>query len=220
MPKPLQIAILSGAVLLGGCNLVISEQPWFTEGQAGPRLRPGVWVNLDPAGCTFDFAQPVENWPECAEPMIVRGDDYILREEADREGPPRWQTVRHLVVAGTPLIDQIEWRDKDETGERTRKVYFYTGLAPTAYAADGAITEVKRWLVQCGPMNPAPRKPKSGPRPQTVTKRPFPGLKVEGTNCTAANAEAVRGAAKASEAISGNDRSSPMIGRWVRDGSS
>ncbi len=218
MRKGPGIAVLCAGMLLGGCNLVISQQPWFSAEQAGPRLKEGVWVNLDPEGCTFDSALPVTDWPECAQPMLVQGNDYVLREEAEQEGAPRWHSVSHLIVAGAPLIDQIEWRDKDENGERTRKVYLYTGLAVIARDADGAATEVRRWLVQCGPMDARPRKPGSTPRPQTVTRRPFPGLKVEGSNCTAANAEALRAAARASESLAGNDRSAPVIGRWVRGG--
>ena len=206
------------ASLLGGCNMVISEQPWFAAEASGPQLRQGLWVNLDPKGCTFDAAKPIEEWPECAEPMIVRGADYVLRDE-EAEGGPKWQTVPHVLAQGTPLVDQIEWYDKDKTGTKAKTIYLYFGLTATAQGSDGAITAVKRWLVQCGPIDPpGTEKAEPGP-PQMVTARPFAGLTVEGSNCKAANADALRGAARDSEAIASDDGNSPVMGHWVRDGS-
>ena len=87
--------------------------------------------------------------------------------------------------------------------------------------ADGAITEVKRWLVQCGPLDP-PGKDKqveAGP-PRMVTSRPFAGLTLDASNnCTAASADALRGAAGLSEALASEDGNSPVMGHWVREGS-
>lgn len=209
----IQCALLA-ASLLGGCNLVISEQPWFAADAAAPRLKQGLWVNLDPNGCTFDSAKPVDDWPECAEPMIVRGDSYVVRDENSENGN-KWEELAHVVAAGTPLVDQIEWRRKDKAA------YLYMGLAATARDADGAITEVKRWLVQCGPLDP-PGKDKqveAGP-PRMVTSRPFAGLTLDASNnCTAASADALRGAAGLSEALASEDGNSPVMGHWVREGS-
>ena len=216
MHRLLRIVTLAGIGLLGGCNMVISQEPWFAADAAGPRLKQGLWANLDAAGCTFDADKPVEEWPECAEPMFVRGDDYILRVETDQDKAPEWQTVPHLVVAGTPLIDQIEWRDKDRGGERAKRVYLYTALAATGRDADGTITATRRWLVQCGPLDQS--KESASAPPRLVTSKPFPELKLDGaSNCTAVSADAVRGAARLSEAIATQDGDKPVMGRWVRE---
>ena len=58
---------LAAASLLGGCNMVMSETPWFSvaDQTGAPQLREGVWVEPG-ANCAFIKDDPVDKWPTCA----------------------------------------------------------------------------------------------------------------------------------------------------------
>jgi hypothetical protein len=201
---------LSLALLLGGCNVVTSKTALFIPSdQAGAlRLRPGVWVRPD-ANCVFDPAGPVTTWTSCANAMLVRPNDI-----ADPQDPH--QSASYTIAAGDPPIVQID----DIT--RSPPIFYFQGLRPLKFDAQGQIVEARLWNVQCGPPEPPPAHGATAYRP---TKAPLPGLEMDtdGMNCEANDALAVRRAARASLAWPQSDlwprsadgESIPI--RWVRD---
>lgn len=210
------------ALALGGCNMVVSERPWFAE-PSGPQLKDGIWAMMETADCAVDPAAPLPDWPDCARPVLVRGGEYLGPAAEDDELPPaerldpaRWDRIAHVLADGTPQIDQIasngpvrpEGPPVDGVREGKR-FYIYTAVQPTALDAEGRITALRRWPVLCGPK--ATRKASS------VTDKPFKGLRIEGSNCTARNIAALRRAAAGSEAIAPGDDFAIVISRWVRD---
>jgi hypothetical protein len=113
----------AAAFLLGlsGCNLVVSEEPWFTEADAVPMpvLRDGLWRS-DDAGCRVDESKPAERWPDCAEPLFVRGAEAwsMKWSETDERGRHRrtfagwdseelYEDAGLFVANGNNLIAQI-----------------------------------------------------------------------------------------------------------------
>jgi hypothetical protein len=193
------LAILTLAAALGGCNLVYSERPLFTarNADAAPQAEPGLWL-LENADCAVDVTTPVAPWPACAEHQLVTAEGA----RAYRLFHPR----EMLLAGGDPLI--VQTREKDEHG---RSAYFYAGGLATAYGPDGRATAFRFWPVQCGPPPPPPAPGEK--RPRYVTEHPLRGLRINGADCLARDAGAVRGAAKASEAwIDGK----PNVIRWVR----
>ena len=137
-----------------------------------------------------------------------------------------------LLAAGDPLVLQFKDKPGDSGGS-----YQFVGARPTKTDARGRVIELAIWMVQCGP--PPPPPPAADPRdaqpaPVTadsvtpdskptdseieikphryVTLTPLPGLEIRDNDCLARDAEAVRRAAKASEAWS----TSPTTLKWVR----
>ncbi|MGE3692531.1 MAG: hypothetical protein AB7F98_14245 [Novosphingobium sp.] len=215
------LAVLIVPVLLAGCNFLYSESPWFTpaDAEGAPRLRDGLWAVLDNAECTFDDKLPANEWPGCAGAMVVEGDsmstlEWLSDEEGVRNPHPSIDTADVVLAAGNPRI--IQYQATGKSGNSDRKPedqYFYAGMRPTAHDAQGRITAFNRWIVLCGPL-PPPGKP-------DVTERPFKGLTIRGTECTANSVAALRNAAKRSERIpdrAGQIETPPA--RWVREGRS
>lgn len=219
---------LAGAVMLGGCNMVVSERPWF-DAPSGPQLKDGIWAIVDMDECAVDPAAALADWPDCARPILVRGGEYAgpaarddERPAAERLDPARWDVIRHVLADGRPQIDQIAFappRD-GEPGPAAgfgegKPFYIYTAVQPTALDGEGRITALRRWPVLCGP-KPV-KKAGSTKRSRFVTDKPFKGLRVDGDGCTAADIAALRRAATASERLAG-ERSGYMmvISRWVR----
>ncbi|MDP3175545.1 MAG: hypothetical protein Q8M88_14025 [Phenylobacterium sp.] len=188
------------ALSLGACsNLVYSDQPLFTatDSAGAIPMRPGVWMVSGDAECAFDAAAPLATWPECAEGKAV------TRREA-RQGAAAFVDDDAMIAGGDPMVVQ----DPGDAPE-TRTSYF--GLRVTRLDARSRAVEFAVWLVHCGP--PPPPDPADPDRP-SVTDRPLPGLEVRDANCVAHDKEAVRGAARASEAW---DHGGARF-RWIRDG--
>ena len=222
--------VLAGcaALALGGCNMVVSERPWFSA-PSGPQLKEGIWAMLDTPECSVDPAAALPDWPDCARPVLVRGQEYAGPASADDELPPaqrldpaRWNRIDHVLADGTPQIDQIA--SKRPTGgggppvdgvDEGKPFYIYTAVQPTASDPDGRITALRRWPVLCGP-KPARKAAKPG-RSRFVTDKPFKGLAIKGDGCTAKDIAALRRAAAGSEGIAAGDGYSIIISRWVRD---
>jgi len=208
------LAALAVAFALGGCNLVVSEKPLFTQADAAgaPVLRPGAWVS--PKGdCSFDETKPVADWPECANPVVIRPGEIFDPRKAESQGP-------YVLAAGDPRIVQAPIKpggDVEPKGE-DKTLFAYLGLKPRRFDGQGRIVEFESWFVQCGPPPPEPPKStKKLPSPsQFVTRRPLPGLKVDpksGT-CVAVSQGPVRNAARSSRAWAEH----VDVARWVRDG--
>ena len=198
-------AVLGLAGLQGGCNMVTSTTPLFfdrdTAGQA--QLRPGVWVSQE-KDCKFDPAAPVNQWPECADWVIVRKDALVSLDK--KTDPPKWVSQPYVLAIGDPPVVQSTFTGKD--GDT---LYLFGAVKPAQVDASGAIVQFRSWPALCGP----PRKRKKGDPSGTAS--PFAGLQMDadGNNCTAASVDVVRNAARLSEAFADKDQTLP---HWVRDG--
>lgn len=213
---------------LGGCNNVVSIEPWFSEAdtKGAPDLREGLWVMISDDPCRVNLERPAERWPDCADAFYLRGKEWLTMQW---DGPDRrkrafvgWERAPILLAAGDPVILQLDEgieptvpaADLDEIdigddGPDWR--YSYVAMQPTALDNQGKVVAFEFWSVQCGP------SPENGPNDPIlkgpVTKQPFAGLTVVGDRCVAESADALRRAA-----ISSRSMSQPALVRWVRDG--
>ena len=97
------------ALALGGCNMVVSERPWFAAADAlQPGLKDGLWVNLKDAKCRFDSAQAIQDWPDCAQPMLVQGGYY--RGPGPGQDDPGQQDCHEDDDDGQNLVFALEKR--------------------------------------------------------------------------------------------------------------
>lgn len=218
----------AAALALSGCNMVVSERPWFAQ-PTGPQLKEGVWAILDSPDCAVDPAATLPDWPDCARPILVRGGEYLgpaadddQLPPAERLDPARWDRIAHVLADGTPQVDQIAANAPVRPGgppvdgvDVGKPFYIYTAVQPTATDPDGRITALRRWPVLCGP-KPG-RKAAAAGRSVHVTDRPFKGLRIKGEACLAKDVAALRRAAAGSESIAAGDGYSIIISRWVRD---
>jgi hypothetical protein len=191
------LVIVLCALGVSACNMVYSEKPLFTAADArgGAKLKPGVWVRPD-KDCVF--APDADPLPECANAVTVSADAFLPPPGAKlKPGEP---AAVPYVIAGRGLaVVQVEFEPSEPPPR-----WFYFALRPTK-SDRGKAVEARIWFVQCGPP-----PPKGGKR--YLTTQPRPGLTIKEHDCIAADAEAVRGAAKASEAW---DEDKDTI-RWVR----
>lgn len=217
---------IGAALLLSGCNMVMSEKPWFAAADAAnPSLKDGLWVNLKGADCKFDPAQAMQDWPECAQPMLVTGGQYSGPGPGSDDNPgqladvAKWDKVDHLLVGGDPLIDQIDLKSGSPDGDHADgKAFLYLAARATRRDDQGRIVEMQRWPIACGPLPAALPKRKGMPKPEDfVTKKPFPGLTVKDAACTANDLSALRRAAALSEGVAVPNKTPPVVSRWVRD---
>jgi len=200
-------ALAAAASALGACNVVATQAPLFSQADASPlKLHDGVWAPEDDQ-CRFDQTKPVDAWPACAQPLLVR-DGEFLTWQADSKTWRSDATGKILIVAGDPLI--LEARD---TPAESEPVYLYAGFTPRT-DAQGRIISVRAWPVLCGPPPPGP---KGAPATQAGTKTPFPGMTMDakGQTCTTSDPGALRSAARASKGLAADGLSGA---HWVRDG--
>lgn len=213
-------------VLLSACNMVVSEKPWFAAA-SGPQLKDGLWANLDTPDCVVDPAKTLAQWPECAQPMMIRGNAYSgppvgtdPAAAATRFDTSKWQPVAHVLADGTPQIDQIfveapaGAEDAPVAADR-KAMYLYIAVKPIVRDAAGRIIETQRWPVLCGPM-PKNSKDKNG-KPNFTTNQPFAGLTVVEAVCTAKDPAALRSAAAQSEGLAQAAGFTIITSRWVGD---
>ncbi len=213
---------------LSACNMVVSDTPWF-DAASGPQLKDGLWANFDSAACKLDQGTPLTKWPECAQPMMIRGNTYSGPPAGDdpagaaiRNDPAQWQSIGHVLVAGDPQIDQI-FIDLTAASSadgidrsKAKSFYLYLVVKPVATDSGGQITETLRWPVMCGPL-PKNTKGKDD-KPNFVTDRPFAGLVVTEGACTAQDPAALRNAAVQSEGIAQAAGFAIISSRWISDG--
>ena len=214
-------------VSLSACNMVVSEQPWF-DAASGPQLKDGLWANLDTPDCVVDPAKMLAQWPECAQPMMIRGNAYSgppvgtdPAAAAARFDTSKWQPVAHVLADGTPQIDQIfveppAGSDGAPAAADRKAMYLYIAVKPIVRDSAGLITETKRWPVLCGPMPKNP-KDKNG-KPNFTTDQPFAGLTVVEAVCIAKDPAALRSAAAQSEGVAQAAGFAIITSRWISDG--
>jgi hypothetical protein len=219
------IALLAVTLLLGGCNLVVSETPVFStvDATGAPPLRPGVWAAPQP-DCDFKPSEPLDRWPKCAGGAAITPDAILAATDdpsslsaagqappADAKPPMR---VPYVLAAGDPRVMQIHFVLPIDPAIKAAFFYFIA-LKPTAHDADGRITAAEAWLIQCGPPPPPSVDSSGKPNQGGLTDHPLPGMKVEKGECTPSGKAAVVGAALPSRAWADN-----QVGmlRWVRDG--
>jgi hypothetical protein len=133
----LSLSVL-GAAALSGCNLVTTENPMFTKADAigAPPMRGGLW-RLETRDCIVDETLPRDRWPACAKSFVADG-------EPGQDGE----------VAGDPALLQAPLPLQTEGGART--FYLYVAFQPLKRDAEGRVTTIRAWAVQCGP----PSRPK------------------------------------------------------------
>jgi hypothetical protein len=202
LTTPKAAVVLGGlalASLLAGCNVVVSDKPWFTATGAAsaPRLREGVWLgsSIFSTPCAVDERRPIEAWPDCARPTLVQKFGLIgLSKDSGR-----WQrtSYRYVLAEGQPFILQVG------TSQNGKPGYVYDWVRVTGLDDQGRIIAFTAGPVLCG-----------GSATAGNASSLYPGLMKQDTDCTANSVGALQGAAKASDA----DATPTGQGHWVRDG--
>lgn len=206
------IALAAGAFLLSGCNMVVSDEPWFERDEAALKMKPGLWVDADAEDgveCTFDEAADVADWPECADPALVTEDGRFFGYEYDKK---EWNEVELIIGAGVPAIMQVKVPEELGMGSDEVPGYFYAAMRPVETDAAGLVTEMTTWLLVCGEM-PEQEGAVDLDSVEFKTRKPFEGLTMVGDNCTADDLDALRNAALKSEEI--EDDSDTV--HWVKN---
>jgi hypothetical protein len=218
------LILVSAALMLGGCNLVVSQTPVFQTADAAgaPPFKPGFWASPDP-GCTFDESTPFDAWPKCANGSEIQPDAMIATvdpttvtasPDAKAGSGPRKVALAYVLAAGDPRILQIDLHIP-EAGLGELGFFYFVAVNPTRFDDAGRITAAQLWPVQCGPPPPPQTTQTANGGDMTkgmVTQHPLPGLKVDNGECTPVDKAAVRGAAAPSRAWADN------VGElhWVR----
>ena len=180
------------ALLLGACNMVMSDKPMFADDDRGSLTpRPGLWLNVDQA-CRFDPSGPQSGWPQCAMWLVVSGsgDDLVVTD-----GKGQTQELKALFAAGDPPVIQARWVD---TAKDSRVYYGFLGLTPGAADGNVRFASATVWLVECGV-----------PDAKSGDISPHPGI---GPDCRPQSQDSIRSAATLSRRP---DNLSEW--RWLRD---
>ena len=220
--------VLAGLALLSACNVVMTKTPLFTAADAAgaPVLRPGVWLFVKDADCDVDEAKPFTEWPDCAGGGLVSADELAGHDAKDPPG--QLEHNPYVLAAGDPRIAQLRvavdvsaGASASVSGDAQASTsassaqsfpYAYAGVRPTRFDAQGRIVAFKLWPVLCGP---PPPKDANGADVAPATLHPYAGLEMKpgDTDCTSQSPDAVRAAARTSEA-----GSQPSEAHWIRDG--
>jgi len=118
-----------------------------------------------------------------------------------------WTTQPLIFAAGTPRIGQVQAKISGDV-KTSVNPYIYAGIRATKSDGEGRIVALSLWPVQCGP--PPPGEETGG-----TTKHPLAGIEMTQADpvCTTKSSDALRAAAKASEAWAPQ----LMTARWLRD---
>jgi hypothetical protein len=222
--------MIASLTLLGACNVVLTKEPLFTHAdEAGaPALRPGVWLIFREADCKFDETKAFVDWPDCAGGGLVGPDGITARKSGHEQG---LEVTPIVLAAGQPRIAQLPVEmsvssqaeasasggasaTASASGGGEARPYAYAAVRPTKFDAQGQIVAFKFWPVDCGP---PPPKDKGGADSAPATLKPLPGIEMKKGDavCTTDSKDALRAAAKASEAWA----EGPIPeARWLRDG--
>jgi len=227
----LALALL-GLICLCACNVVLTKTPLFAAQDAAgaPTLRPGVWVFAHEAGCKFDERQPFLDWPNCAGGGLVGLNDIAGQKQNAAKGVLEHTPV--ILASGDPRVLQLQisidvsaGASASASGDATAAAsasatgpqampWGYGAVRPTLHDDQGRITAFSFWPILCGPPPPKKGKDDLG---LSGTEHPLPGLTMQdnNTDCTTDSKDALRGAARASEAWADK----PLAqAHWVRDG--
>ncbi|HEY1447333.1 MAG TPA: hypothetical protein VGF33_02250 [Caulobacteraceae bacterium] len=199
------VGLLATSLLVAACNVVVTKTPLFSKSdEAGaPPLKPGLWRFRSDQDCKVDESKPLVDWPKCAG-GVVFGDGVAGYYDRD-SGTPVWATQSLVLAAGTPRVGQLQAKISGNVKIGVNP-YVYAGIRATRSDGDGRILEISFWPVQCGP-------PPSGAGME-VTAKPLAGIEMSSGDpvCTTTSTDALRAAAKASEAWAPKR----LTARWLR----
>nr|WP_137676050.1 hypothetical protein [Parerythrobacter lutipelagi] len=196
------IFAIASAAALSACNIVVSDKPMFGEAADASQFRPGIWLGEQDEPCEIDTDAPFEDWPACANAMIIDEDgDFIQIDEETGERERGEVSYSH----GSPSLIEllVEENPMDKGTPLESELYLYLAYRPTSRDAAGLVTEFAGWLVSCGPTD----------KGKFVTEHPFAGLRLEGEVCVAEDLDALRNAAAQSEEL---EIDISRV-RWVRE---
>jgi hypothetical protein len=218
------LILVAAALMLGGCNLVVSQTPVFRAADAAgaPPFKPGLWASPGP-GCTFDESTPFDAWPKCANGSEIRPDALVATvdptavtasSDSKAGSGPKKVDLQYVLAAGDPRVMQVDLHIP-EAGLGQLGFFYFVAVKPTRFDDDGRITAAQMWPIQCGPPPPPQTSQTANGSDMTkgmVTQHPLPGLKVDNGECTPADKAAVLNAATPSRAWADN------VGElhWVR----
>jgi hypothetical protein len=210
--------VLIGALLLGGCNMVVTKTPVFTRADetGAARLRSGVWSGPTSTPCDFDEHAPLDSWPSCANGAVM--GEGVIGGYQEKDGKRGLFQTDVVLAAGEPRVLQIDAGAVALGDGFSLSGYFYAALRPTKTDNQGRITAFTAWPVLCGPP-PADTTMKNN-KMVFGTRHPLPGLVMDkdGNNCATHSTNALRMAATASEQWATSDGGQPSASHWVRDG--
>jgi hypothetical protein len=200
--------------LLAACNMVSGPRSDFGKGaDASQRLRPGFWTTrcFEPTGDRGNCRLHQHRFTVSGTSIGPYPSENIP-DESDMNDPRPGADLAlvYAIVPVEPIL--MEWAPADPHGV-VEDTFLYTTIEPAARDAEGRITRLKLWPVWCGP-------PKNGGRmtlnntdndDQWVSRKPLPGLRMNGKFCTAANDAAIRDAAHKAR----NDP--PLEAYWVSE---
>ncbi|HXQ14745.1 MAG TPA: hypothetical protein VN814_09005 [Caulobacteraceae bacterium] len=215
-----RLLITASLLLLGACNMVVTQDPLFTKADASLQLREGVWLEPSDGPCDFDQSKPLAQWPSCAKGVIV-SKGQIGAWDTDDKGVKTWKSSDVIFTAGQPPVAQVHLADMDVKGvgdvPLKPALYLYLVIKPTKTDDSGQIIAYTGWPILCGPPPPDGAKGPDGSSPRMGTLQPLPGLTMdkEGNNCTTASRDALRAAGVASEKWA--QTGSMTVTHWVRD---
>ena len=200
------VGVLGASLFLSACNVVITKTPLFSKADAAgaPPLRPGLWRFSSDQDCTVDESKPLVDWPKCAG-GVVFSDGAAGYYDRD-SGAPVWTTQSLVLAAGEPRVGQLQAKVSGNV-KVGASPYVYAGVRATKSDSDRRILEISFWPVQCGP-------PSSG-KATEGTDKPLAGMEMKPGDpvCTTASKEALRAAAKASEAWAPKR----LTAHWLRE---
>lgn len=234
-------ALLVSLLLLGACtNMVRSEAPWFASADAAsaPPLRDGVWAAVDPE-CRFNANRTLEQWPGCAQGLVVRGGEELKLNSVGGEGDLdrstrseyEWSSEAFVLAAGAPRVHQRAcgpFLARAEPAEDASSATPREGVDEWS-AVDEAVsrpvycyaglraeafdTEGRIVAFTTWPIwcGPFPRRAEGEGGPN-VTDAPFPGLTVVDEHCVAEDVATLRAAARASETLYPPDEPTKALG--------
>jgi hypothetical protein len=207
------------ALLLAGCNIVVSSKPVFTATDIGrpPVLKPGLWAEHPPCAPAAGPRSPpcvpplanyritADDMTELSPPSAPFMGGYASDAGADTDAsPPGAQPQRppagvdpradYVLASGAPPVAQLR-----VTGPLTREIspelYLYVAFTPTGRDRSGRIISAIVWPVPCGPPSSIDRDMRDGVA--FSTRHPSAGLSIgPGSACTPKNGAAVLNAAR------------------------
>ncbi len=184
------LILLAAALMLGGCNLVVSQTPVFSAADAAgaPPFKPGFWASPDP-GCDFKESAPFDTWPKCANGSEIQRDAIVGTMEpttvtassGDKTASgPKKVALPYVLAAGDPRVMQVDLHIP-EAGLGQLGFFYFVAVKPTRFDDDGRITAAQIWPIQCGPP-PPPQTTQSTQRQRRDQGRghPAPAARPEG----------------------------------------
>jgi hypothetical protein len=180
---------------LGGCGMVVSDQPMLEPADiaGAPQFADGVWLISDfddDSPCIVDTALPVSRWPDCATWAVHQDGQWFARE--GNEGIATKAVPRSAVIVsnGDIAIVQLE-TEKSPAKDGTIDSMPYSFIAfDNKPAATTKLRSIGLWIVMCG------KYEKSGAGDDAVeTLVRFPGFNEK---CRPASVRILRDAAAAS----------------------